>query len=232
VLVLTGAGVSAESGVPTFRGPGGWWRQRHFSELATPVAFAREPRTVWDWYLERRAAVRQCQPNAAHAALAAWSHRVREGRPPAGRLVTQNVDGLHERAGHLDVVRYHGSLWRTLCSGCGAGRDDESLSYPELPRCGACGAPERPGVVWFGEPIPETAAGEAQDAALRADCVLVVGTTGAVQPAAGLVSAARSRGAAVIEVNPDADYGAGDRGAFGGLWLRATATAVVPGIVD
>ena len=105
VLVLTGAGVSAESGVPTFRGPGGWWRQRHFSELATPEAFAREPRTVWDWYLERRAAVRQCRPNAAHAALAAWSLRVREGRLPAGRLVTQNVDGLHERAGHLDVVR-------------------------------------------------------------------------------------------------------------------------------
>jgi NAD-dependent deacetylase len=231
VLVLTGAGVSAESGVPTFRGPGGWWRQRHFSELATPEAFAREPRTVWDWYLERRAAMKLCQPNAAHLALAAWSRRAQDGQGPAGRLVTQNVDGLHERAGHLGVVRYHGSLWRSACSGCGAERDDAALAYPDLPHCAACGAPERPGVVWFGEAIPAAAASAAAEAAALADCVLVVGTAGVVQPAAGLVSAARARGASVIEVNPDEDYGTGARGAFGGIWLRATAAAVVPGIV-
>ena len=231
VLVLTGAGVSAESGVPTFRGPGGWWRRRHFSELATPEAFASEPRTVWDWYLERRAAVRLCQPNAAHAALAAWSRRARDGRPPSGRLVTQNVDGLHERAGHLGVVRFHGSLWRTVCSGCGAARDDDALAYPELPHCAACGAPERPGVVWFGEAIPAAASAAAFEAASLADCVVVVGTAGVVHPAAGLVSSATARGATVIEVNTDPEYGAGERGAFGGLWLRESAAVVVPAVV-
>ena len=232
VLVLTGAGVSAESGVPTFRGPGGWWRQRHFSELATPEAFAREPRTVWDWYLERRAAVKLCRPNAAHTALAAWSQRARDDGRPAGRLVTQNVDGLHERAGHAGVVRYHGSLWRSVCSGCGAARDDDALAYPELPCCAACGAPERPGVVWFGEAIPAGALAAADEAAEQADCVLVIGTAGVVYPAAGLIATARSHGASVIEVNPDEDYGQGTRGAFGGIWLRATAAAVVPGIVQ
>ncbi len=222
VLVLTGAGVSAESGVPTFRGAGGYWRRHHFMDLATPEAFARDPRLVWDWYLDRRATVRACAPNAAHHALAAWAQRAR------GRLVTQNVDGLHERAGHPDVVRFHGSLWRCRCSGCGAERDDASLAYAELPRCAACGALERPGVVWFGESIPRAAADAAWDAAGEADVVLVIGTTGVVQPAAGLAESARAHGARVIEVNPDPAYGDGERGALGGTWLRATACEVVP----
>ena len=232
VLVLTGAGISAESGVPTFRGSGGYWRQRPFTELATPEAFARDPRLVWDWYLERRATVRLCQPNAAHASLAAWSARVGSGGRPAGQLVTQNVDGLHERAGHVGVVRFHGSLWRTACSDCGAERDDDRLAYPELPRCALCGAPERPAVVWFGESIPTAAADAAYEAAALADCVLVVGTAGVVYPAAGLVSASRLQGSTVIEVNPDGDYGLGDRGAFGGIWLRGTAATLVPDLVD
>jgi NAD-dependent deacetylase len=230
-LVLTGAGVSAESGVPTFRGAGGYWRTHHFSELATPEAFERDARLVWDWYLERRATVRLCQPNAAHRALADWSRRADDAGGARGLLVTQNVDGLHERAGHEPTVRLHGSLWRNACSGCGGERDDDALRYAELPRCPACGALERPGVVWFGESVPVAAADLAHEAVERADCVLVIGTAGVVYPAAGLVERARGRGAAILEVNPDEDYGLGDRGAFGGLWLRGPAGAIVPALV-
>lgn len=228
LLVLTGAGISAESGVPVFRGPGGTWRNRHFSELASPEAFAREPRTVWDWYLERRGAARLCAPNAAHAALAAWSRRPGADGGAPGLLVTQNVDGLHERAGHEGVVRFHGSLWRNRCSACGREREDDALGWHELPVSPCCGALERPGVVWFGEAIPAEAMDAAHEAVDRADAVLVVGTAGVVYPAAGLVERARSRGAAIVEVNPDDDYGIGERGAFGGTWLRARAGAVVP----
>jgi NAD-dependent deacetylase len=175
--------------------------------------------------------VRACAPNAAHVALAAWSRRVRAGGEPPGVLVTQNVDGLHERAGHPDVVRFHGSLWRSRCARCGAEREDDALEYAELPRCPACGGPERPGVVWFGESIPEAAAAAALAAARRADGVLVVGTAGLVQPAAGLADMARRRGASVLEVNPDEDYGRGGRGAFGGTWLRAKAAEVLPALL-
>jgi NAD-dependent deacetylase len=231
LLVLTGAGISAESGVPTFRGPGGYWRNRHFSELASPEAFAREPRTVWDWYLERRCTVRLCTPNAAHEALAAWSKRATGSGGPPGALVTQNVDGLHERAGHAGVVRFHGSLWRNRCSACGREREDESLAWPELPVSPCCGAPERPGVVWFGEAIPTEAMDAAHEAMAQADAVLVIGTARVVYPAAGLVENARANGAAIVEVNPDEDYGIGELGAFGGIWLRAPAGAVVPALL-
>jgi NAD-dependent deacetylase len=231
VLVLTGAGVSAESGVPTFRGAGGYWRRHHFSELATPEAFARDPRLVWDWYLERRATVRLCQPNAAHRALADWARRAAAREGPGGMLVTQNVDGLHERAGHDPTVRIHGSLWRARCAACEAERDDAALAYPQLPRCPACGGAERPAVVWFGEAIPSGAATAAAAAAHEADCVLVVGTAGVVYPAAGFVEDARDRGASVIEINPDEDYGRGPHGAFGGTWLRAGAATAVPALL-
>jgi NAD-dependent deacetylase len=197
-LVLTGAGVSAESGVPTFRGAGGYWRERHFSTLATPEAFDADPRLVWDWYLERRRTVSACEPNAAHRAIAAWSRR------GAGRLVTQNVDGLHERAGADRAIRLHGSLWRNRCTRCGRERLDEALDHPDLPRSPCCGALERPAIVWFGESLPIDAIGEAIAAARAADAVLVVGTSGTVQPAAGLVTLARSRGARVVDVNPEA----------------------------
>jgi len=228
VLVLTGAGISAESGVPTFRGDGGYWRRHHFSELATPEGFARDPRLVWDWYLERRATVRLCQPNAAHRVLAEWARRCAEAGARTVVLVTQNVDGLHERAGHDGTVRLHGSLWRTRCGTCAGERDDESLAYPELPRCARCRGPERPAVVWFGEPLPPEATAHAEQASRAADCVLVVGTAGVIYPAAGLVEDARDRGAAVIEVNPDDDYGQGPWGAFGGAWLRAPAGIALP----
>jgi len=197
LFVLTGAGVSAESGVPTFRGAGGYWRERSFQELATPGAFARDPRLVWDWYLERRRTVRACEPNPAHRALAAWSER------GAGLLVTQNVDDLHERAGHRGAVHVHGSLWRNRCTACGAERDHDALEYPELPRSPCCGALERPGVVWFGEALPAAAIHAALEAAQRADEALAVGTSGLVQPAAGFVQLARDRGARIVDVNPE-----------------------------
>jgi len=231
LLVLTGAGISAESGVPVFRGPGGYWRNRHFSELANSEAFEREPRTVWDWYLERRGTVRLCSPNAAHEALAAWSRRRGAADESPGALVTQNVDGLHERAGHQGVVRLHGTLWRNRCSGCGREREDASLTWHDLPRSPCCGAVERPAVVWFGESLPRAALDAAIDAVQQADAALVIGTAGVVYPAAGLVERVRSNGAPIVEVNPDEDYGMGDRGAFGGIWLRAAAGAVVPALL-
>jgi len=196
LFVLTGAGVSAESGVPTFRGAGGYWRTHRAEDLATPEAFERDPRLVWDWYLERRATVARCEPNPAHVALAAWAQLGR------GVLITQNVDGLHERAGHPGVIRFHGSMWINLCTACGSAREARELEYVELPRSRCCGALERPGVVWFGEAIPAAAAEAAQQAFACADALLVAGTSAQVWPAAGFVDEAIARGLAVVEVNP------------------------------
>ncbi len=202
LTVLTGAGVSAASGVPTFRGPGGLWRDHRPEDLATPEAFDRDPRLVWEWYAWRRDRVASAAPNRAHEVLAAWSRRM-----PGFRLVTQNVDGLHERAGTRHVVRFHGSLWEVACRrGCATGkaarRHDGPL--PELPpRCPGCGGFLRPGVVWFGEPIdPGVLA--AAEAALDCDLALAIGTSAVVYPAAGLLSAARARGAFTAEINPEA----------------------------
>lgn len=199
VLVLTGAGISAESGVPTFRGPGGYWRNRHFSELANPQAFARDPALVWEWYCERRRTVVGCEPNAAHHALARFASS-RTGVT----LVTQNVDGLHERAGHPDAIRLHGSLWKNRCTECGVERDADDLRYPQLPRSPCCDAVERPAIVWFGEEIPLEPIRRSVHAVVCAQAVLVIGTTGSVYPAAGFVKDAKQRGAVIIDVNPDA----------------------------
>ena len=199
VTVLTGAGVSAASGVPTFRGAGGLWRNRQAQQLATPEAFEHDPSLVWEWYAWRRQVISGCAPNAAHQVIARWSER------PGFTLVTQNVDGLHERAGTQNVIRYHGSIWTLKCSGrCGAPDwDDLRVPLDPLPpRCPRCGALARPGVVWFGEPIPPRALREA-DAATACDVFLTVGTSSVVYPAAGLIAAARARGAFTVEVNPE-----------------------------
>ncbi|MBI5837192.1 MAG: NAD-dependent deacylase [Candidatus Eisenbacteria bacterium] len=219
LVILTGAGISAESGVPTFRGAGGYWRNRSFMELATPEAFAADPRLVWDWYLERRRTVRACEPNAAHRAIAAWSQLGR------GTLITQNVDGLHERAGTSAVVRFHGSLWHNRCGECREERLVADLEYPELPRSPCCHAPERPGVVWFGEAIPSEAVKSTELAVAGADAVLVIGTSGAVYPAAGIVAAVRSSGAKAIEVNPE------DTSLEVDVALRMPAAEAVPRIL-
>lgn len=197
VLVLTGAGISAESGVPTFRGAGERWRDKHFSELANPEAFARDPREIWDWYLYRRSVVARCVPNAAHDALARWI-ATRDGVT----LVTQNVDGLHERAGS-DPVRLHGSLWRNRCTACGVERAETALDYHELPTSPCCGAPERPAIVWFGERIPFDAFHAGLLAAVEAHAVLVVGTSGTVHPASSFIHRARANRSPIVEINPE-----------------------------
>jgi NAD-dependent deacetylase len=198
VLVLTGAGVSAESGVPTFRGPEGLWRSFRPEELATPEAFARDPRLVWEWYAWRRERIAPLQPNAAHRAIAAL-----EARVPTFLLATQNVDRLHQAAGSRRLVELHGSLWLVRCTACGAEAEDRRVPLPELPpRCG-CGGLLRPGVVWFGESLPVAALEAAFAAGQAADVVLVVGTSSVVYPAAAIAPSARARGAFVVEVNPE-----------------------------
>jgi NAD-dependent deacetylase len=202
VTVVTGAGVSAASGVPTFRSADGLWSNFRVEELATAAAFARDPRLVWEWYEWRRNRIAACEPNRAHEVLAAWSRRY-----PKFTLVTQNVDGLHERAGTRNLVRFHGSIWELSCwRSCAASparwRDD-TTPLPEVPpRCPHCGGLARPGVVWFGEAI-DPAVLEESLAALDCDVCLVVGTSAVVYPAAGLADEARRRGAFTIEINPE-----------------------------
>jgi len=225
VVVFTGAGMSAESGVPTFRGAGGLWKTFRPEQLATPEAFARDPALVWEWYAWRRGLVAACEPNAAHRALAAWMRR-RDGIT----LVTQNVDDLHERAGTPAVVKLHGSLFTDRCSGCARvtrAQPHSRTGAPSLPRCAACAALLRPGVVWFGEMLPADQLGAAYAAAGTAQACLVVGTSGAVYPAAGIVHAARAAGAAVIVVDPgDTEFDG-----IAGVKLTGPAGELVPALL-
>jgi NAD-dependent deacetylase len=201
ITVMTGAGVSAASGVPTFRGDTGLWRNFRPEDLATPQAFARDPRTVWQWYAWRRRVIAACVPNEAHRVLASWSRRF-----PRFTLITQNVDGLHERAGTEPVLRMHGSIWDVGCwRQCAASPHrwrDDTAAFPELPPpCPHCGGPLRPGVVWFGEPL-DAGIVEACREATMCDVFFTIGTSSVVYPAAGLVDHARRNGAVTIEVNP------------------------------
>jgi len=194
--VLTGAGISEASGIPTFRGAqDGLWNRYRPADLATPGAFARDPELVWRWYDWRRGLIAAAQPNAAHTALAALESHV-----PV-TIVTQNVDGFHQRAGSKDVHEYHGSIWTLRCTGCGREAEDRRVPLPIPPRCDGCGALLRPGVVWFGEGIDPDVARRAERAASDCQLFLVIGTAGAVYPAAGLVSIAGRMGATVVEFN-------------------------------
>jgi NAD-dependent deacetylase len=224
VCVLTGAGISAESGIPTFRGAGGLWRTYRPEDLATPQAFRRDPKLVWEWYDWRRGLVRAAQPSEGHLALAEFERR----RPDAFALVTQNVDGLHERAGSRALWKLHGDLWTLRCTACGAESRDERVPLPELPpRCEACGGMLRPGVVWFGEALPEDAWNAAVQAASGCGLMLVVGTSAQVYPAAALAPLARQSGARVIEVNVEETAQSG----LAGLALRGTAGSILPQIL-
>ena len=201
VAVLTGAGMSAESGVPTFRDAlTGLWSKFDAEQLATPAAFRANPGLVWRWYSERRAGVLNAQPHAGHVALARAL-----GRFDSLALVTQNVDGLHARAGSADVLELHGNILHSRClDDCGVRYDHpEQLPAGEPPRCPACGAPLRPGVVWFGESLDPGILGRSEHLLASAQVVLVVGTSGLVYPAAGLPAMARAAGAKVIIINPD-----------------------------
>lgn len=199
VAVLTGSGLSADSGVPTFRDPqDGLWARYRPEDLASPEAFERDPDTVWQWYRARRQTLSEITPNAGHYALARMAQSL-----PDLRLITQNVDGLHQEAGHPDVVEFHGNIRINRCHREGRIVDvDDAVDSP--PACPHCGGPVRPGVVWFGEAIDETAIQRATDAAKRCDVFLSVGTSAAVQPAAGLADLARESGARIAEINPDA----------------------------
>ena len=233
ITVLTGAGVSAASGVPTFRGAGGLWKNFKPEALATPQAFARDPKLVWEWYDWRRGLIAACEPNAAHRVLAEWSRRFQNFR-----LITQNVDGLHERAlaacpaealaKACDVLRLHGSIWEVLCwRSCSSSPSrwrDDTVPFKEIPpKCPHCGDLIRPGVVWFGEPLDPEIVDRATDAA-DCDVFMTVGTSAVVYPAAGLIDIARRRGAFTVEINPEATPATVD------LALRGGAEDVLPEI--
>ena len=198
VTVLTGAGVSAASGVPTFRGAGSLWGSFRAEDLATPEAFARDPRLVWEWYEWRRAKIASCEPNAAHEVLARWTIE-----SPHHTVITQNVDDLHVRAGTKRLVRLHGSIWELTCwNDCGAPRwRDERVPLPAQPAtCTSCGGLARPAVVWFGESLSSDDVNAAL-AACSCDVFMTIGTSALVYPAAGLVQHATAKGAFTAEIN-------------------------------
>ncbi len=198
VAALTGAGVSAGSGVPTFRGEEGLWRHYRAEELATPEAFQRDPRLVWEWYNWRRELIRECAPNVAHEVLASMERAL-----PDFTLITQNVDGLHQAAGSVNVLEIHGNIWRVRCTNCLYRTDDHRVPLPDLPpQCPACGSHLRPDVVWFGESLPQHVIDAAWAAAAQCHILLVVGTSAVVQPAASLPLVALRNGAQLVEINP------------------------------
>ncbi len=208
IVFLTGAGMSAESGIPTFRDAlTGLWARYDAEQLATPEAFRRDPALCWGWYRWRAAMVQRARPNAGHLGIAEFARRGH-----AVSVVTQNVDDLHERAGPDDVIHLHGSLFASRCLDCGAaavpdpildGLDTLAEGAREAPpACAACGGPIRPGVVWFGEALPTDAWDRAIAVIERCELLVVVGTSGLVQPAASLPAHARGRGVRVVEINP------------------------------
>jgi len=217
ICVLTGSGISSDSGLPTFRGAGGLWRTHRVEELASREGFDRDPRLVWTWYDERRGAHARAQPNAGHRALVAL-----ESRSADFTLATQNVDSLHMRAGSHNVLELHGHLREARCTGCDARRTlVPGTPFGEIDH--ACGGRFRPDIVWFGEPLPAQVWEHAVAAAQRADVMLVVGTSGLVNPAASLCTR-YARRAFVIEVNPEPTAISGRADAA----LRGAAAAVLP----
>lgn len=237
VCVLSGAGMSAESGVPTFRGEDGLWKNYRPETLATPQAFRRDPRLVWEWYDWRRGLIRECEPNAGHGALARFALGPREVH-----VVTQNVDGLHEQAAREAAegedpspalpIEVHGSIFRVKCTGCSYAlphREPISTeSVDDLPACPVCSRLLRPDVVWFGESLDPSVLGRAFEAAQRASVCLVIGTSALVHPAASVPLATRDAGGVLIEVNPTETplTGASE------FVLRGGSAQVLPALLD
>ena len=199
VAALTGAGVSQESGLRTFRDARtGLWSQYKPNDLASPEAFARDPKLVWDWYAWRREAIKGVRPNHGHYALVKMAHHVLDFN-----LITQNVDGLHRMAGSPQVIELHGNIQRVKCSSCGQQAEAWDEAGGDVPRCESCGGLLRPDVVWFGESLPRTELEAAVKAARTCHVFFSIGTSGLVQPAASLAYAAHNRGAVVVEVNAE-----------------------------
>jgi len=222
VLALTGSGISAQSGLPTFRGVDGLWRSHRVEELASARGFARNPELVWSWYNERNAAHRRATPNAAHYALAALEERIADFT-----LATQNVDSLHIRAGTRNLIELHGSLRAARCTRCAERRPLDSLGLPLDAIEHACGGRWRPDIVWFGESLPADAWTRAVAAASRAEVILVVGTSAVVYPAAALATH-YAGDAYVAEINPDETAISGRVARS----LRGTAAELLPRIVE
>jgi NAD-dependent deacetylase len=199
IAVLTGAGISAESGIPTFRGVDGLWRSHRPEDLATPQAFRNDPELVWQWYDWRRGLIHRCKPNAAHITLVEIEHSVGQFL-----LITQNVDGLHQVAGSRAILELHGNIWRMRCTdACHAPWEDRTVPLPDIPpTCPDCGALARPDVVWFGEALPGAVLEQAFSTAEQCGVMLVIGTSAMVYPAAALPEIALQSGACVIEINP------------------------------
>jgi NAD-dependent deacetylase len=194
IVFFTGAGLSAESGIPTYRGQGGIWNEYNYEDYACQRAFDRDPDKVWDFHDKRRAAVAACAPNAGHRAISS----VQQDKP-ATVVITQNIDGLHVRAGSRDLIELHGSLWRVRCDREGTVRDDTSV--PMQPRRCPCGAYLRPDIVWFEDQLDHRVLGRAQEALAQADLIVSIGTSGVVFPAAHLPRIAVAAGAVSVEIN-------------------------------
>jgi NAD-dependent deacetylase len=200
MVALTGAGVSQESGLRTFRdAQTGLWAQYKPEELASPEAFRRDPKLIWDWYAWRREAVKAVRPNAGHYALAQMEKRI-----PEFTLVTQNVDGLHRMAGSQHLLELHGNIQRVRCADCYTFTETWEDDSEDVPRCQVCGGLLRPDVVWFGEALPRDQLEAAVEAARSCEVFFSIGTSGVVRPAASLAFAAHNRGAVVVEINTEA----------------------------
>jgi NAD-dependent deacetylase len=197
INILTGAGISSESGVPTFRGEEGLWRKFRSEDLATPQAFRRDPKLVWEWYDWRRQIIKEAKPNSGHYALVEL-----ENQKSNFTLITQNIDGLHQLAGNRHIVEMHGNLWQIRCTRCGVIEQSHDVPLKEMPpKCKNCGALGRPNVVWFGEIIPMSVIDKALIAIEKCQVMLIVGTSGVVEPASSMGLVAKQTGKTVIEVN-------------------------------
>jgi NAD-dependent deacetylase len=197
VAVLTGAGISAESGVPTFRGKDGLWKQYKAETLATPEAFERDPKLVWEWYDWRRGLIAPVEPNAGHRVIAGWERLFGEMA-----VITQNVDGLHAKAGSQNVVELHGNIWKLRCTREGTVEEVRDNPLPHIPPvCPNCGSFLRPHIVWFGESLDPVVLDRATDLSESCQVMFVIGTSAVVHPAASLPYAAARAGAKIIEVN-------------------------------
>ncbi len=227
VLVVTGAGVSAESGIPTFRGAGGLWEEHHPADLATPEAFARDPGLVWRWYGWRAGICRSADPNPAHLALVRLERALGEGL----LLATQNVDALHRRAGSQRMVEIHGCIEDARCLGIGCHRISDlagDFDGVEPPRCGHCGAPQRPHILWFGETYWPGTLDRALAFAQEAEFVLTVGTSGMVWAPIAIAEQAQRRGAFVVDLNPHPS----ELVDLADLWIQAPAGEALPALLD